>query len=209
MFEGRIQLWFLDMKVNHGSAITKTHKSRAQMYKCLVILTFPQAPQLPKINPQTPSLQNLHKSTTSKLRSNGLYTANLTTSLRYPMVPLSLRLILPRHPAHTLKIQTTRPRHPPHNPHPRAELTPGLNLSPLTPPSPSSVASIPDRTNASPIRVIYLGNSHVERLKTTGQATRLGKLCLEGEAWNAGVGRDKNENVIFRLEQGLYNILKD
>jgi hypothetical protein len=71
--------------------------------------------------------------------------------------------------------------------------------------SPDPFASVP---NTSPIHAIYLGNSHLERLKTTGQATRLGKLCIEGEAWNAGVGGDKNENVIYRLCEGLYDTLE-
>lgn len=45
----------------------------------------------------------------------------------------------------------------------------------------------------------------LERLKTTGKDTKLGKLDV---AWNAGCGGDKNENVIYRLEQGLYSILR-
>jgi hypothetical protein len=44
----------------------------------------------------------------------------------------------------------------------------------------------------------------LERLKRTGSSTRLGTLSC---AWNAGVGGDKNENVLYRLTQGLYDIL--
>ncbi|KAJ4292733.1 hypothetical protein N0V90_009396 [Kalmusia sp. IMI 367209] len=66
----------------------------------------------------------------------------------------------------------------------------------------------PDLTNNSTIEVIYLGNSMLERLKTTGLATDLGRLGKEGPAWNAGCGGDKNENVIYRLSKDMYSILK-
>jgi hypothetical protein len=45
----------------------------------------------------------------------------------------------------------------------------------------------------------------LERLKTTGQATNLAQLP---SSWNAGVGGDKNENVVLRFHLGMYDILK-
>lgn len=62
-------------------------------------------------------------------------------------------------------------------------------------------------SNKTAINVIYLGNSMLERLKTTGKTTKLAGLDV---AWNAGCGGDKNENVVYRLSepQGLYSILK-
>lgn len=63
----------------------------------------------------------------------------------------------------------------------------------------------PDLGNTSKIEVVYLGNSMLERFQTTGRQTQLGKLDT---AWNAGCGGDKNENVIYRLCQGMYDILK-
>lgn len=52
---------------------------------------------------------------------------------------------------------------------------------------------------------MLLGNSMLERFKSTGAAARLRNL---ESAWNAGCGGDKNENVLYRLEQGLYGMLK-
>ncbi|KAF2654256.1 hypothetical protein K491DRAFT_550720, partial [Lophiostoma macrostomum CBS 122681] len=63
----------------------------------------------------------------------------------------------------------------------------------------------PDLTNTSKISVVYLGNSMLERLKTTGRTTQLANLTT---SWNAGCGGDKNENVLYRLDLGLYSILK-
>ncbi|KAL5426942.1 hypothetical protein PMIN04_001664 [Paraphaeosphaeria minitans] len=65
----------------------------------------------------------------------------------------------------------------------------------------------PDLSNTSKIKVIYLGNSMLERLKTTGTSTNLGRLAESGTVWNAGCGGDKTENVNFRLSDkgdGMY-----
>lgn len=95
---------------------------------------------------------------------------------------LTLRLKLPNHET---------PSHPQPNPAADDPVTPSANLS-----------------NTSPIHIVYLGNSMLERLKTTGQGTKLGNLSSKGSAFNAGCGGDKNENVLYRLEQGLYTLLK-
>lgn len=44
----------------------------------------------------------------------------------------------------------------------------------------------------------------LERLKTTGKSTRIAQLA---QSWNAGCGGDKNENIMYRLSQGLYSTL--
>jgi hypothetical protein len=48
----------------------------------------------------------------------------------------------------------------------------------------------------------------LERFKTTGIAAKLGALGASGAAFNAGVGGDRNENIIYRLTQGRYSTLK-
>ncbi|KAF2463698.1 uncharacterized protein BDR25DRAFT_154944, partial [Lindgomyces ingoldianus] len=63
----------------------------------------------------------------------------------------------------------------------------------------------PNLLNTSKITTLYLGNSMLERLKTTGKNTELAKLP---SAWNAGCGGDKNENVVWRLAEGLYEFLR-
>lgn len=95
------------------------------------------------------------------------------------------------------------------------ELNARLNLSldlpdPSPPPHDGPYALHPDLTNTSKIEVVYFGNSMLERFKTSGRDTELGKLGREGKAWNAGCGGDKNENVLYRLsqDQGLYPLLK-
>jgi hypothetical protein len=70
--------------------------------------------------------------------------------------------------------------------------TPSLNLS-----------------NTSPINIISLGNSMLERFKTTGADTNMGRLGNTGVAWNAGGGGDKNESVAYRLTEDLYDMLRD
>ncbi|KAH7122755.1 SGNH hydrolase-type esterase domain-containing protein [Dendryphion nanum] len=65
--------------------------------------------------------------------------------------------------------------------------------------------SLPNLTSTSPMTTIYIGNSMLERLKTTGSTTR---LATYAQSWNAGCGGDKNENVLFRFDSGMYSILK-
>lgn len=81
---------------------------------------------------------------------------------------------------------------------------PDEDASPLSPDALSRNLS-----NTCPINVIYLGNSMLERFKTTGANTNIGKLGNMGVAWNAGVGGDKNENVAYRLNEGLYDMLRN
>jgi hypothetical protein len=87
-----------------------------------------------------------------------------------------------------------------HLPELNARLELGLSLASED----DSAHQTPDLFNTSKIEVVYLGNSMLERLKTTGKATNLSTLDA---GWNAGCGGDKNENVIYRLEKGLYDIL--
>lgn len=63
----------------------------------------------------------------------------------------------------------------------------------------------PDSENMKDIRAVYIGNSMLERLKTTGRHTQLAALDT---AFNAGCGGDTNENATYRLHQGLYAMLK-
>ena len=87
-----------------------------------------------------------------------------------------------------------------------------LNLTLPEPPGPSAdddpFTPRANITNKKIIEVVYLGNSMLERFKTTGAATKLGRLASEGVAWNAGCGGDKHENVLYRLHEGLYQHLK-
>ena len=46
-------------------------------------------------------------------------------------------------------------------------------------------------------------------IKTTGANTNIGRLGNMGVAWNAGVGGDKNESVAYRLNEGLYDMLRN
>ncbi|KAF2176292.1 hypothetical protein K469DRAFT_441551, partial [Zopfia rhizophila CBS 207.26] len=87
----------------------------------------------------------------------------------------------------------------------------GLNLDvppppppPLPSPNDDPFTPRPHVINKSPISVVYLGNSMLERLKTTGSSTHLGKLQT---AFNAGCGGDTTENVLYRLSLGMYDIL--
>ncbi|KAI4655088.1 uncharacterized protein J4E79_008153 [Alternaria viburni] len=81
--------------------------------------------------------------------------------------------------------------------------TPSEDASPPAPDAP-----VPNLANTSPISVVYLGNSMLERFKTSGITTDIGKLSDTGVAWNAGVGGDSNQNVAYRLAGGLYSLLK-
>lgn len=63
-------------------------------------------------------------------------------------------------------------------------------------------------TNASPsIEIVLLGSSTIERFKTTGKNTQLGQLHFP-QAFNAGVGGDKIENILYRVDLGLLRLLK-
>ncbi|KAF2262018.1 hypothetical protein CC78DRAFT_535081 [Lojkania enalia] len=95
--------------------------------------------------------------------------------------------------------------HTVHLPELNTRLGLNLNLVLSKPSTEDPFTCPPDLTNISKIQVLYLGNSMLERLKTTGKNTRLG--ILEA-AWNAGCGGDKNENVLFRLADGMYDILE-
>jgi hypothetical protein len=97
-----------------------------------------------------------------------------------------------------------------HLPELNARLNLGFDLPKTTEPSADNDPSTPlaNLANVKKIEVVYLGNSMLERFKTTGTATRLGRLSSKGLAWNAGCGGDKNENVLYRLHEGLYQHLK-
>jgi lysophospholipase L1-like esterase len=57
----------------------------------------------------------------------------------------------------------------------------------------------------TPINTVLIGDSMLERLKTTGTATQVARLP---STFNAGVGGDKIENVLYRLDQGLTTLLE-
>jgi len=97
-----------------------------------------------------------------------------------------------------------------HLPELNTRLTLNLDLPEPPEPSPDDDPFDPraNLTNKQNIEVVYLGNSMLERFKITGAATKLGRLGSEGVAWNAGCGGDKNENVLYRLHEGLYQHLK-
>lgn len=57
-----------------------------------------------------------------------------------------------------------------------------------------------------PIEIVLIGDSILERLKTTGVHTRTAELLL---SFNAGGGGDKTENVLFRLDLGMLSLLEE
>ncbi|CAF3168410.1 unnamed protein product [Rotaria sp. Silwood2] len=57
------------------------------------------------------------------------------------------------------------------------------------------------------IDVVLLGDSMLERFKTTGKDTQIGQLQYP-RVFNAGVGGDKIENVLYRIRLGLLSMLK-
>jgi len=62
--------------------------------------------------------------------------------------------------------------------------------------------------NAEPkidISTVLIGDSMLERLKNTGRNTKLAQLP---SSFNAGVGGDKIENVLYRLDLGLMSQLE-
>ncbi|KAF1966663.1 hypothetical protein BU23DRAFT_661932 [Bimuria novae-zelandiae CBS 107.79] len=69
----------------------------------------------------------------------------------------------------------------------------------------------PNLSNKSRMDIVYLGNSMLERLKTTGKSTKLAQCGRDSTAWNVGCGGDKNENVMYRLfgdVKALHHALK-
>jgi lysophospholipase L1-like esterase len=67
---------------------------------------------------------------------------------------------------------------------------------------------LPEITSSpsSSINTVLIGDSMFERLKTTGIDTKLAKLP---SSFNAGVGGDKIENVLYRLDFGLLDLLEN
>lgn len=57
------------------------------------------------------------------------------------------------------------------------------------------------------IDTVLLGDSMFERFKTTGRNTQIGQLKYP-QLFNAGVGGDKIENVLYRVDLGLLDLLK-
>lgn len=61
--------------------------------------------------------------------------------------------------------------------------------------------------NQSYLSIPFLiGDSMLERLKTTGAFTKTAQLP---SSFNAGVGGDKIENVLYRLDLGMQSLLED
>jgi hypothetical protein len=87
----------------------------------------------------------------------------------------------------------------------RLNLNLALPLLPAVAPNDDPFMPQPELENHNKIEVVYLGNSMLERLKTTGKDTRLANIAT---SWNAGCGGDKTENVAYRLGKGMYGILK-
>ena len=59
----------------------------------------------------------------------------------------------------------------------------------------------------SRIDVVLLGDSMLERFKTTGKYTQIGQLQYP-HAFNGGVGGDKIENILYRISLGLFSMLE-
>lgn len=59
---------------------------------------------------------------------------------------------------------------------------------------------------ALPFTTVLIGDSMIERLQTTGSSTRIARLP---SSFNAGVGGDRIENVLYRLDLGLFTSLKN
>jgi hypothetical protein len=74
--------------------------------------------------------------------------------------------------------------------------------------SPSTISSATISPEFLPqIDIVLLGSSTLERFKTTGKHTQIGQLPYP-HVFNAGVGGDKIENVLYRVDLGLLNLLK-
>jgi hypothetical protein len=63
-----------------------------------------------------------------------------------------------------------------------------------------------ERRKKEPIDVVLIGDSMLERLKTTGMSTKIAQMP---STFNAGVGGDKIENVLYRLGLGMMMRLSD
>jgi lysophospholipase L1-like esterase len=66
---------------------------------------------------------------------------------------------------------------------------------------------LPELTSSASgsMNVVFIGDSMFERLKTTGINTKLASLPT---SFNAGIGGDKIENVLYRLDLGLLDLLE-
>jgi lysophospholipase L1-like esterase len=56
------------------------------------------------------------------------------------------------------------------------------------------------------IDIVLIGDSMLERLKTTGSQTKIAHLP---SSFNAGVGGDKIENVLYRIDLGMMDLLEE
>ncbi|KAK6507704.1 hypothetical protein TWF481_006127 [Arthrobotrys musiformis] len=67
-----------------------------------------------------------------------------------------------------------------------------------------ALEAIPQDPTQPAFDVIFIGDSMIERLKTTGQKTNLHNFP---RSFNLGVGGDKIENVLYRLHTGYIPLL--
>jgi lysophospholipase L1-like esterase len=72
---------------------------------------------------------------------------------------------------------------------------------------PQLESSAENISSAPQIDIVLLGDSMFERFKTTGNYTQIGQLHYP-QVFNAGVGGDKIENVLYRVDLGLLRLLK-
>lgn len=72
---------------------------------------------------------------------------------------------------------------------------------------PQLESSASNNSSASQIDIVLLGDSMFERFKNTGKYTEIGSLPYP-QVFNAGVGGDKIENVLYRIDLGLLRLLK-
>ncbi|KAF9545120.1 hypothetical protein EC957_011275 [Mortierella hygrophila] len=64
---------------------------------------------------------------------------------------------------------------------------------------------LPNDTPTTPLSTVFIGDSMLERLKTTGTSTGLANLS---GSFNVGCGGDKIENVLYRLDL-MYPLLQN
>lgn len=62
---------------------------------------------------------------------------------------------------------------------------------------------VPLLTSNTQYKVVYIGDSMLQRLETTGFFT---SLHNQSNSINLGVGGDKLENILYRLNVGLWNL---